>query len=269
MIRRYSLPVYLLMLAGCPDNTYYPYSDASTDTVEISGVVEDYEKCWPTCLPAGKGLKVSLLSNSAISAETGDNGGFVLRGVPPTGSQFLLVQDPGNTYLPTIKAPPVEVKGVSLKDQKAYTLHRNSGIYGAANKEDANLDFAKNAVYFGQIYTEQGSIMELMYGVEIEPPNGATLRYVNCKANSPQTSCTGQPALAAPDTKITNTTGAFFLFSPQKITVKIGAKLLTDCAVESLNPPLSPGYITFGLHSATGSGCKRSKDQGTTAHDGG
>ena len=244
---------FALAGAACPgESAPLPETGATgCKTVQVFGRVVDIE----TCLTAGgcqgvQDLRVGLFYDASIvSDKTRPDGACQRKGVPNGVRNYLMVTDATGTgtYLTTLQAASVTTKGSEVYGVELHTLKREGGLYAAISQE-ASIDIATHAIYFGQVFALSGGTMKAYLGATATSSPSSSIRYVNCNPRIKSPPC---PTALFDDKR--TTTGPFGEF------VSYGPASTGDLAVgvsatgTSFNPLLAPvgvGYITIGLHQS-------------------
>jgi hypothetical protein len=240
------LPV--LLLGACPGQTVKPPPGPS-----INGRVVDIE----TCLTANgcqgvAGVRVALFQNSRVISEvTTPDGGFALRDVPVGVRDYLLVSDATGSgeFLSVLQAAPVSSTGADLFGLELYAMKRVGGLY-AAFEQEAAVEVSRDALFFGQVYVVEGGGMKAVLGAAAASNPAGKVRYVDC---NPRIKGPMPCAKALFDSTRTTTGpfGEFLVIAPGKgnLMVKVSAP---DQSFPIQQAPVSPGYLTIGLHKGSG-----------------
>lgn len=251
-----SLAVFAISLLApaCPGSSNCPLrtDGGGARVVQVKGRVVDFETCLTMAGCRGMpGVTVGLLYNNGVySAPTTDSGAFALTSVPDGAVHYLLVTDTnsGGEVLPTLQADPIRTSGGDLVSVELYGLKRTGGLYSGVSSE-AGVDVQSHALYLGQVLSVDGGKMKAIPDVQISVVPAADIRYVNCIPSFSQ--CAGQTTLFASR----STTGVFGEFV---VISKSGAKdhviwgASNQYSFSPLMVPLSPGYVTVGLHRSVG-----------------
>lgn len=244
-----------LAAAGCPGASNGPASDTVSGTIEVKGRVVDFESCitGSGCLGVPD-VKVGLFSEPSIfSAKTAPSGTFAITNAPVGSPTYLYVYDVGGsgTYLSSLQVEPVALQGSGVYGLELFALKRQGALFSGIIKE-AKVNVQTHPLYIGQVFkVEQGS-MKALPDVSIQSTPAAEIRYVNCISTFSQ--CAGQPTLFASRSS-TGQFGQFVVISKSASgTTHTITATGTGYSFKSAKAPLGLGYVTIGVHRASGSG---------------
>jgi hypothetical protein len=253
--------------AGCPADPPFPVPDpdAGLDAevppdggIEIHGRVVDFETCpIPPGCEAVAGMTVEVIGTAAVSAPTGREGAFLVRGAPRGERLVLAVEGAG--YVRTISALAVPASEQDVFDVVVYALPLGEGTLLEAIESERGADVAETGGYVGQVVDriEGGSeecpdLEEGFCAVEgasatVEPDSYGAVVYVNALPSF----VPGEDVLLD-GASSTTSSGLFLVLAAEPGSTSIGvaashATVSLD-AVDGIQ--VEPGAVTLGIHRA-------------------